>query len=107
MNSTISAQTQQLIAAHYNQIFDTNSTDSFWAYRAFTYFGRIAEDKGVDHILLAWYRLYQKYQSTCPPLWLIGGSLPEIEAMRKGIKSKILELDALEHCGKLVLVGMS
>lgn len=105
MNSTISAQTQQLIAAHYNQIFDTNSTDSFWAYRAFTYFGRIAEDKGVDHILLAWYRLYQKYQSTCPPLWLIGGSLPEIEAMRKGIKSKILELDALEHCGKLVWWG--
>lgn len=105
LNSTISSQAQQLIAERYNQIFCKNSTDSFWAHKAFTYFGRIAQDKGVDHILRAWHQLNQKYQSLCPPLWLIGGSLPEIEAMRKDVKAEISELDALEHSGKLVWWG--
>ncbi len=82
LNSTISSDAQFSAALHYNNAFEVCSNDSFWAYKAFTYFGRIDESKGVDHILNAWGTLYQKYCDLCPPLWFIGGSIKEINAMR-------------------------
>lgn len=105
LNSTISARFQHSVAERFNKIFAEGSSDPFWAYKAFMYFGRIAQDKGVDHILHAWHRLYQKYQDKCPPLWLVGGSIPEIEEMRKTIQIELSELAMLEHNGKLVWWG--
>lgn len=82
LNSNISTNAQISAALHYNNAFEIYSADSFWAYKAFTYFGRIDESKGVDHILNAWCSLFQKYGDLCPPLWLIGGSVKEINSMR-------------------------
>lgn len=88
LNSSIDLKLQISAAYRYNNAFKEVSTDSFWSYKAYTYFGRIDESKGVDHILTAWCSLYQKYDSLCPPLWLIGGSIEEINLMRT--KSKDL-----------------
>ena len=96
LNSNISKKAQASVALQYNNAFEIFNADSFWAHKAFTYFGRIDENKGVDHILNAWCSLYQKYQSMCPPLWLIGGSVKEISDMRtkcKEIESLLLKAE--------------
>ena len=105
LNSNISIKSQKAAAFHYNNAFDMSIDDSFWAYKAFTYFGRIDESKGVDHILAAWYTLYQKYGRECPPLWLIGGSICEINSMRLKCQHALPQLQNAEQENKLVWWG--
>lgn len=105
LNSSISRNAQNSVALHYNNAFDRPSTDPFWTYKAFTYFGRIDESKGVDHILNAWCHIYQKYESLCPPLWLIGGSIKEINTMREKCKKISNLLHKAEQEQKIIWWG--
>lgn len=105
LNSNISTKLQVSAADRFNNAFNEESTDSFWAYKAFTYFGRIDESKGVDHILTAWCSLYQKYEIFCPPLWLIGGSIEEINSMRTKLKTLLPGLVKAERENKIVWWG--
>lgn len=105
LNSKIEKKLQISAASRYNNAFKEASTDPFWAYKAYTYFGRIDENKGVDHILTAWCSLYQKYESFCPPLWLIGGSIEEINLMRTKSKKLLPYLVQAEKENKIVWWG--
>lgn len=105
LNSNISAEAQKLTSLQNNDAYSTSTKDPFWAYKAFTYFGRIDESKGVDHILAAWYSLFKKYNSLCPPLWLIGGSIKEIHSMRTKCYINLPELLIAEQEGKVVWWG--
>lgn len=104
LNSNISPEMQIAAATRYAPSEPINVEDDFWAQKAFTYFGRIDESKGVDHILIAWYSVYRRNKG-CPPLWLIGGSVPEISSMRRKVSHCIPELSTLEHEGKIVWWG--
>lgn len=105
LNSRISIDEQKSAANYYNNVFSNSTNDSFWSYKAFTYFGRIDENKGVDHILAAWHALYQKYYRECPPLWLIGGSINEINSMRQKCQDRLPHLRKAEKENKLVWWG--
>lgn len=105
LNSNLSIENQKTAAICYNDAFEKPSNDPFWAYKAFTYFGRIAESKGVDHILAAWNSLYQKYGRECPPLWLIGGSISEINSMRLNCQHLLPHLKKAEQENKIVWWG--
>ena len=105
LNSNISTDAQLSAASHYNNAFEIHSIDSFWAYKAFTYFGRIDESKGVDHILNAWCSLFQKYGDLCPPLWLIGGSVKEINLMRTKCQTISHCLNKAEQESKVIWWG--
>lgn len=105
LNSRIEASLQASSAFHYNNAFTKVSTNHFWIYKAFTYFGRIDENKGVDHILAAWCSLYKKYDVLCPPLWLIGGSVEEINLMRIKQKNLLPYLEKAEQENKIIWWG--
>ena len=106
LNSTISTELQASAASTYNSALTLHDdSNPFWAMKSFSYFGRIDINKGVDHILCAWYTLYKKYRSDCPPLWLIGGSIQEIVDMRKNVSSQIPDLSKLEQEHKIVWWG--
>lgn len=105
LNSNISTAAQISAAEKYNQVPVLDSDALFWADKAFTYFGRIDKSKGVDVIINAWYILYQRNQNICPPLWLIGGGIPEIERIRSEILAVTPELPELERRGKVVWWG--
>lgn len=105
LNSKISIDEQKSAAIKYNDAYAKSSKDPFWTYKAFTYFGRIDDNKGVDHILTAWHSLYQKYNSECPPLWLIGGSINEINSMRLKCQKWLTHLQKAERENKLVWWG--
>ena len=81
------------------------SRDDFWTKKAFTYFGRIAIDKGIDIIIKAWCKLYEKYGEECPPLWIVGGSIAEIENIRNKVKPYISNLVKAENTRKLIWWG--
>ena len=57
----------------------------WWWKRPFLYIGRIAEDKGVANILEAWMDLRSRFGEDCPPLWLVGGTPAEIQAVRASV----------------------
>lgn len=57
----------------------------WWWKRPFLYIGRIAADKGVANILEAWLELRFRFNEDCPPLWLVGGTPAEIEAIRASV----------------------
>lgn len=105
LNSRISPDAQHSVASRYNKSFAIQTTDLFWTQSAFTYFGRIDESKGVDHILVAWYHVFCRNQEECPTLWLIGGSIPEIEKMRTMVVQRLPDLVTLERHGKIVWWG--
>lgn len=105
LNSRIEASLQASSAIHYNNAFNNVSTNCFWIYKAFTYFGRIDENKGVDHILASWCSLYKKYDAFCPPLWLIGGSVEEISLMRTKQKKLLPYLEKAEMENKIIWWG--
>ena len=105
LNSNISVEAQRSAALHCNDAFENISSDPFWSYKAFTYFGRIDKSKGVDHILNAWCTLYQKYGVLCPPLWLIGGSIKEINMIREQCKSISSYLHKAEQENKVIWWG--
>lgn len=103
--SSISSVEQGSVALRFNEAYVSKHNTLFWANKAFTYFGRIDKSKGVDSILCAWYQAYKRNLGTCPPLWLIGGSVLEIENMRSSVFSEIKELPELERQGKIVWWG--
>lgn len=105
MNSHIVPQIQEEIAHTYNNLCRTEGTDDYWAQKAFTYIGRMDLNKGLYHIFQAWHKLLERYGDICPSLWLVGGSLPEIEAIRKQIKQVIPHLTELERTGKILWWG--
>lgn len=105
LNSTISRQIQMAAAEKYNKAAQTKSCDTFWAQKAFTYIGRMDRNKGLKHIFSSWNMLYNKYKDLCPPLWLAGGSLPEIEMIRSDFKEINPDLSTLEQYGKVVWWG--
>lgn len=106
INSNLSEGEQHTIALNYNKALNqVISMDNFWLYKAFTYFGRMDINKGVIPIIKAWYSLYKRYEIYCPPLWLAGGSLPEIEAIRKEINLVITDLCDLEKKCKIFWWG--
>ena len=105
LNSTMSPAEQAAVAARHHQASLPESDSLFWADKAFAYFGRIDKSKGVDVILSAWYVVYQRNKGTCPPLWLIGGGIAEINNIRSEMLSLIPELPKLERTGKVVWWG--
>lgn len=105
LNSKINHNQQKQIASIYNDIKDIQTTDLYWAQKVFTYMGRMSFYKGVDQIMNAWYRLYQKHRELCPALWMVGGSLKEISTLREEVKKQIQELDDLECQGRIIWWG--
>lgn len=63
----------------------------WWNEGAFIYLGRMGDNKGVEHLLAAWCALKEELADRCPDLWLVGGTPPEIEAVRQ----KVLTLPGL------------
>jgi len=105
LNSRISIEDQNSVAVQYNESYSIKTTDLFWTQSAFTYFGRIHESKGVDHILAAWQHVFYRNQGDCPALWLIGGSIPEIDKMRTMVAQRLPDLATLERMGRIVWWG--
>ncbi len=105
LNSTISRENQIAAAEKYNKVDQIKSSDTFWAQKAFTYIGRMDRNKGLEHIFSAWNSLYNKYKDLCPPLWLAGGSIPEIEDIRSIFKKINPDLNTLEQQGKIAWWG--
>ncbi len=105
LNSTISCESQAAAAEKYNKVAQTESCDTFWAQKAFTYIGRMDRNKGLKYIFSSWNLMYNKYGDFCPPLWLAGGSLPEIEMIRSDFKEINPDLSTLEQYGKVVWWG--
>lgn len=106
LNSKLTEQEQRLAAELYNNAVHIQETsDKFWLYKAFTYLGRMDENKGVIQILQAWYALNRSYKTQCPPLWMVGGSVSEIVSIRNKAKKYIPELPALEENHRLVWWG--
>lgn len=106
LNTSLTDKEQKDIAENYNKTFQYNGCkDHFWLHKAFTYLGRMDVNKGVIPILRAWYLLLQRYQEKCPPLWMVGGSIPEIDHMRQMAKEYIMDLDVLEKNNRLIWWG--
>lgn len=84
---------------------DTMEDANWWNKKAFTYTGRLSIDKGLDIIIETWFLLYQKYTSSCPPLWIAGGSPEDIRSFREKLDIPQKELKKLEDSGLLVWWG--
>lgn len=105
LNTHISPKLQEKIACKYNNAFKTSSEDLFWTYKVFTYLGRMDFNKGIEHILSSWYSLYTKYGNNCPALWMVGGSLSEIDKVRQKAKENNINIKLAEADGKLIWWG--
>ena len=101
--SNITKKQQVQIAERENILPASQCPSHWWNYKAFTYMGRLSYNKGVPIIIKAWYEIYLDYGINCPPLWIIGGSIEEIEKLRS--KLSISNLDILERQQKLVWWG--
>lgn len=80
-------------------------TSGWWRRKAFLYLGRIHKNKGVPEIVAAWLSLYKKFGAKTPPLWLAGGSPPQIDDMRREIGDRLPDLYAAEEASKIVWWG--
>lgn len=69
----------------------------WWNGGAFTYIGRIIADKGIVEIVKAWQNLYQNFEDNTPPLWLVGGTPKEIEAIRADLTRQFPKLKEQEQ----------
>lgn len=67
-----------------------NLNSIWWTAKAFIFVGRVHKNKGIDYIITAWLKLYQRYQQAMPPLWIIGGVPDDIEDFRKSFEQKLL-----------------
>lgn len=105
LNSAISQADLHLASELYNRLPESNVKNLFWVRKSFTYFGRISTSKGVDHVVAAWIRLFERYGCSCPPLWIAGGSLAEIDDMRMRLMRRFEKLDAYEASGKIIWWG--
>lgn len=59
-----------------------SAENKWWIKKAFIYCGRIAVNKGLDIIIQAWLMLKKNFKENCPPLWIVGGTLAEINNFR-------------------------
>lgn len=84
---------------------DVGEESRWWNKKAFTYTGRLSDDKGLDSIIKVWFLLYQKYSGVCPPLWVIGGSPEDIRIFRKELNIPQQELEKAEESSRLVWWG--
>jgi glycosyltransferase involved in cell wall biosynthesis len=105
LSCIINAEDREKIAQKYNTAYTIKTDEQYWNCKVFTYMGRISLSKGIEHIIKAWYRLYKNYGETCPPLWMLGGSIAEIHDARNSIKNDIPELAMLEQNRRLVWWG--
>jgi len=105
VNSRISDEVQNEIALKYNDAYDYDSHENFWQYKAFTYFGRLDLNKGIQQIIEAWYKCYKIYGQYCPPLWIVGGSITDIMKIREKLSEVITELRNLERNYKIIWWG--
>lgn len=99
--SNITPASQRSIALRENKL--SGNSGKWWNYKSFTYMGRLSYNKGVPYIIKAWYEIYKIYQNICPPLWIIGGDLNEIDELRKQLN--ISNLEILEKEQKIVWWG--
>ncbi|EOS69448.1 hypothetical protein C818_02599 [Lachnospiraceae bacterium MD308] len=81
------------------------TTGEWWRKQVFTYTGRLSVDKGISFIVQAWHHLQQKYNETCPPLWIIGGNPTDIENIRSQLELSESELSRLENNRQIVWWG--
>lgn len=79
-------------------------TGKWWTKQAFLYCGRLAPNKGIHIVLKAWYHLKVLYKELCPSLWIVGGSLDEIESFKKNLEDKHT-FQHYEECGDLIWWG--
>lgn len=80
-------------------------SSAWWQRRGYLYLGRIHKNKGVPEIITAWLALYQKFGDHTPPLWLAGGSAPQIDEMRSWLGEKMPAMYTAERTSKLVWWG--
>ena len=80
-------------------------SSAWWQRKGYLYLGRIHENKGVPEIISAWLSLYQKFGEQTPPLWLAGGSAPQIDGMRHRLGARFPMVYAAEQAAKLVWWG--
>jgi hypothetical protein len=59
----------------------------WWNEGAFIYLGRMGDNKGVEHVLIAWCSLKEELADRCPDLWLVGGTPAEIETVRRKVNA--------------------
>lgn len=101
--SNITQNQQHSVAKRENSLPVASKISNWWNYKAFTYMGRLSYNKGVPIIIKAWHQLHESYLHECPPLWIIGGSIEEIELLRSQLN--IENLEQLEKEQKLVWWG--
>lgn len=80
------------------------SDDPWFVNKAFVFCGRLAKSKGLHHIINAWLLLQEQKPTTCPPLWVIGGTPQEIKEIRKLVANKD-RLQVSEITGMLMWWG--
>lgn len=80
-------------------------SSAWWQRKGYLYLGRIHENKGVPEIIAAWLSLYQKFGERTPPLWLAGGSAPQIDGMHRQLGARLPAIYAAEQSAKLVWWG--
>ena len=83
---------------------ESNFVGKWWTKQAFLYCGRLASNKGIHIVLKAWYHLKVVYKESCPALWIVGGSLDEIESLKKNLEDKSI-FEPYEECGDLIWWG--
>lgn len=100
-NKNINNKSSLKIECTFNQ---SNSNGKWWIKKAFLYCGRLAPNKGIHIVLKAWYNLKVIYKELCPALWIVGGSLDEIELFKLNLDNKFL-FEQYEECGDLIWWG--
>ena len=78
---------------------------AWWYRRGFLYLGRIHKNKGIPEIVASWLLLYQKFGDNTPPLWIVGGSPPQIDQMRNYLGEQMPALYTAEQTSKLLWWG--
>lgn len=77
-------------------------TENWWEKKAFIYVGRIHHNKGIHHIINAWILIKKQYKSSCPPLWIVGGTPMEINEFHL---EHNLHLEIYEENGSIIWWG--
>lgn len=100
-NKNINNKSSLKIECTFNQ---SNFMGKWWTKQAFLYCGRLASNKGIHIVLKAWYHLKVIYKELCPALWIVGGSLDEIEAFTENLEDRSV-FEQYEECGDLIWWG--
>lgn len=96
----------EIESLYFTDYRSSHSVDcNWWNKQVFTYTGRLSLDKGLNYIVQAWLLLLDKYDESCPPLWVIGGNATDIESIRPQLGISLDRLDSLEKRRRLVWWG--